>query len=179
MVQDSPYHFAQALSEICCYLSKPQESLGHSLSLFHVLCGSCNLQRIYVTSKGNHSLSFGENPSCLSYCSVQSLCFSDENAVWKTSDKYTDAENKWADPKGKRGETNGRQIDIYIRLCSSDGKEFACNAGDPGSIPGSGRSPGEGNGNLLQYSCLENPMDRGAWWAVVHGVAKSQIRLSD
>ena len=44
------------------------------------------------------------------------------------------------------------------------------NAGDPGSIPGSGRSPGEGNGNLLQYSCLENPMDRGAWWATVHGV---------
>ncbi len=45
----------------------------------------------------------------------------------------------------------------------SDGKESACNAGDPGSIPGSGRSPGEGNGNPLQYSCLENPMDRGAW----------------
>ena len=44
-------------------------------------------------------------------------------------------------------------------------KESACNAGDPGSIPGSGRSPGEGNGNPLQYSCLENPMDRGAWWA--------------
>ena len=48
------------------------------------------------------------------------------------------------------------------------------NAGDLGSIPGSGRSPGEGNGNPLQYSCLENPMDGGAWWATVHGVAKSQ-----
>ena len=46
-------------------------------------------------------------------------------------------------------------------------------------IPGSGRSPGEGNGNPLQYSCLENPMDRGAWWATVHGVAKSRTRLSD
>ena len=46
------------------------------------------------------------------------------------------------------------------------------NAGDAGSIPGSGRSPGEGNGNPLQYSCLGNPMDRGAWWATVHGVAK-------
>ena len=45
----------------------------------------------------------------------------------------------------------------------SDGKAYACNAGDPGSIPGSGRSPGEGNGNPLQYSCLENPMVRGAW----------------
>ena len=55
----------------------------------------------------------------------------------------------------------------------SDGKESASNAGDLGSIPGSGRSPGEGNGNPLQYSCLENPMDRGAWWAIVHGVAKS------
>ena len=52
-------------------------------------------------------------------------------------------------------------------------------AGDPGSTPGLGRSLGEGNGNPLQYSCLENPMDRRAWWATVHGVAKSQTRLSD
>ena len=56
--------------------------------------------------------------------------------------------------------------------CSSVGKESTCNAGDPGSIPRSGRSPGEGNGNPLQYSCLENPMDRGAWWATVHGVTR-------
>ena len=49
---------------------------------------------------------------------------------------------------------------------------------DPGSIPGSGRSPGGGRGNPLQYSCLENPMDRGAWWATVHRVSKSQLRLS-
>ena len=55
----------------------------------------------------------------------------------------------------------------------SDGKESACNAGDLGSIPGSGRSPGKRNGYLLQYSCLENLMDRGAWQATVHGVAKS------
>ena len=55
----------------------------------------------------------------------------------------------------------------------SDSKESAFNAGDPGSIPGSGRSPGEGNDNPLQYSCLGNPMDRGAWWAIVHGVTKS------
>ena len=53
-----------------------------------------------------------------------------------------------------------------------DGKESASNAGDPSSIPGSGRSPGEGHGNPLQYSCLENPTDRGAWQATVHGVAK-------
>ena len=55
----------------------------------------------------------------------------------------------------------------------SDGKESACNAEDPGSIPGLGRSLGEGNGNPLQYSYLENSMDTGAWWATVHGVAKS------
>ena len=61
---------------------------------------------------------------------------------------------------------------------SSDGKESACNAGDHGSIPKSGRSPGEGNGNPLQYSCLENPMDRGAWRATVHGVPKVRQDLA-
>ena len=59
------------------------------------------------------------------------------------------------------------------------GKESACQAGDAGSTPGSGTSPGEGNGNPLQYSCLGNPIDRGDWRATVHGVAKSQTRLSD
>ena len=54
----------------------------------------------------------------------------------------------------------------------SDGKASAYNAGDPGSIPGSGKSPGEGNGNPFQYSCLENPMDGGAWWATVPGLAE-------
>ena len=62
---------------------------------------------------------------------------------------------------------------------SSVVKASACNVGDPGSIPRLGRSPGEGNGNPLQYSFLENPMDGGAWWATVHGVTKSQTRLSD
>ena len=61
----------------------------------------------------------------------------------------------------------------------SEVKASACNAGDLGSIPGSGRSPGEGSGNLLQYSCLANPMDGGAWWATVHWVTKSQTWLSD
>ena len=64
-------------------------------------------------------------------------------------------------------------------LCGSDGKASACNAGDLGLIPGSGRSPGEGNGKPLQYSCLGNPMNGGAWQAIVHGVAKSQTQLSD
>ena len=61
----------------------------------------------------------------------------------------------------------------------SEAKASTCNVGNLGSIPGSGRSPGEGNGYPLQYSCLGNPMDRRAWWATVHGVEKSQTRLSD
>ena len=61
----------------------------------------------------------------------------------------------------------------------SDSKESACNAGDPGSVPGSGRSPGEGNGYPLPYSFLENSMDKVAWQATVHGVAKSRKQLSD
>ena len=61
----------------------------------------------------------------------------------------------------------------------ASGKESSCNAGDTGLIPGSRRSPGEGHGDPLQYSCLENPMDRGAWRAIVHGVEKSQTQLSN
>ena len=69
-------------------------------------------------------------------------------------------------------------LNIYLVLDGDypgglDRKESACNVGDLGLIPGLGRSPGGGHGNPLQYSCLENPMDRGAWWATVHGVTKS------
>ena len=67
-------------------------------------------------------------------------------------------------PGGSDGKEPAHQCSRYKRL---------------GSIPGSGRSPGGGNGNPLQYSCLEHPMDRGAWWAKVHGVTKSQTQLSD
>ena len=66
--------------------------------------------------------------------------------------------------------------DLELNSVCSEGsasKESACNAGDLGSIPGSGRSPGGGHDNPLQHSCLENPMDREAWWATVHGVTKS------
>ena len=71
-----------------------------------------------------------------------------------------------------------------IKVCYSfpgdlDGKASACSVGDPGSIPGSGRSPGDGNGNPLQYPCLENSMDGGAWQAIVRGVTKSQTWLSN
>ena len=71
---------------------------------------------------------------------------------------------------------------IYCLLCfpgGSDGKESACKAEDLGLIPEFGRSPGEGNGNPLQYSCLENSMDRGARQAIVHGVTKSRTQLSN
>ena len=72
------------------------------------------------------------------------------------------------------------QSDSIVHMCSSsDGKASACNAGDLGSIPGWGRSPGEGNENPLQYSCLENFVDRGAWRVTVHGVTNSRTRLSD
>ena len=63
---------------------------------------------------------------------------------------------------------------VIVNTGGSDGKASVYNVGDPGSIPGLGRSPGEGNGNPLQDYCLENPMDRGAWRATVHGVAKSR-----
>ena len=68
----------------------------------------------------------------------------------------------------------GREKYVEI-MHGSEVKASAFNVGDPGSIPGLGRSPGEGNGNPLQYSCLENPMDGGAWWATVHGVAESDM----
>ena len=92
--------------------------------------------------------------------------------------------------KGKKSSTKwrppGQWEKIFAKLLSvkslpgvSDRKASAYNAGDPGSVPGSGRSPGEGNGNPRQYSWLENPMDGGAWWATVHGVTKSQTWLSN
>ena len=74
------------------------------------------------------------------------------------------------------------RFDAWLEDCfpgGSDGKASACSVGDPDAILGSGRSPGEGNGSPLQYSCLENSLDGGAWWATVHGVTKSWTRLSD
>ena len=100
-------------------------------------------------------------------------------------------EREWRPRKhvGEVGHTWGKTGDLWGSSyqwlqrddfpSSSEGKASTCNAEDLGSIPGSGRSSGDGNGNPLQYSCLENPMDRGAWWATVHGVAESQTSLSD
>ena len=73
----------------------------------------------------------------------------------------------------------GKQAPRYISPVSSNSKESACDVGNPASVPGWERSPGEENGNPRQYPCLENPMDRGAWWASVHGVTQSQTRPSD
>ena len=89
----------------------------------------------------------------------------------------------WMDGERKEVERRGRAIvDKMTSLGfpgGSDSEESACNAGDPGLISGLGRSPGGGQGNPLQSSCLENFMDRGAWWAIVHGVAKSWTQLRD
>ena len=92
--------------------------------------------------------------------------------------------------KNSQQDTNGhflqnkeRLMDIENKLMvtkgGSDGKESACNARDLSLIPGLGRSPEKGNGHPLQHSCLKNSMDRGAWWATVHGVSKSQTGLSN
>ena len=74
--------------------------------------------------------------------------------------------------------TSSRSLKPYASPCGPDIKISACNTGDPGLIPGSGRSPGEGIGYPLQYTCLENSLDRGAWWNTVHRVAKSRTQLS-
>ena len=74
---------------------------------------------------------------------------------------------------------NHKSLDVVLPTGCSDSKESACTAGDLGLIPGVGQSPGRGNGNPLQDCCLENPMDTGAWQAIVHGVEKSQTQLSD
>ena len=83
------------------------------------------------------------------------------------------------DAKGSPLDIQGGIMIFVAFLGGSDGKESACNVGDLGSIPVLGRSSGGGHGNPLQYSCLENPMDRGTWWGTVHGVPKSQTQLSD
>jgi len=77
-----------------------------------------------------------------------------------------------------RGSFIGDKITPARLPSGSDGEESACHVGDQSLISGSERSPGEGNGYPLQYSCLENSMDRGAWWVTLHGVAKSGTRLN-
>ena len=80
---------------------------------------------------------------------------------------------------GERGQEGHLALSVTLRGLPQwlSGKEATCNAGDPGLILGSGRSPGGGHGNPLQYSCLENPMDRGVWGATIHGVTQSRTQL--
>ena len=80
--------------------------------------------------------------------------------------------------EGSRATEDGGQAAISLHGRSA-GKESTCSAGDPSSIPGLGRPPGEGNGSSLQYSCLENPTDRGAWQTPVHGITQSRTGLND
>ena len=87
--------------------------------------------------------------------------------IFKSTSRFKGKHCVCINLRGKRGRFPG----------GSDGKASACNAGDLGLIPGLGRSSGEGNGSPLHYSCLENSMDGEAWWATVHGVAKSQTQL--
>ena len=92
---------------------------------------------------------------------------------------------RWEWLRDKLVSTSHNLSTFYLRIClkgfpgGSEGKASACNEGDPGSIPGLGRSPGEGNGNPLQYSCLEKPMDRGAWQLQFMGSQKSWKRLTN
>ena len=108
---------------------------------------------------------------CLSLCEVP--------RSWYTQGWFDPSERLWWE-WGLILNVNSPLLPFCLGFSAgSDGKASACNAGDPGPIPGLGRSPGEGNGNPLQYSCLENSMDGGAWWATVNGVTKSRSRLSD
>ena len=88
-----------------------------------------------------------------------------QNAWWIESMLEEQWQRGWTRELGLATKKNCHNLKVVVFLCGSDCKESACNAGDPGSIPGSGRSPGEGNSNPLQYSYLENPKDREAWWA--------------
>ena len=101
-----------------------------------------------------------------------------ETSQWETrSENWTDFEEREAKVNflmSTEPSSNNASYTSKGLPCNSNGKESACNAGDPGSIPGLGRSSGEGHGNPLQYSCLEKPMDRGACRAIVHGVAESR-----
>ena len=91
---------------------------------------------------------------------------------WRISSGGSPFYREWSSPAGVEMAV-GNWFDWFCLPGGSDSKESACNVADLGLIPGSGRSPGEGNSKPLQYSCLENPTDGGAWWATVHGVAES------
>ena len=137
-------------------LSVFQIHSGHPLHLGHQL-PSAHVRRVGVMGRGTGTLLVLDSPSTL------------------ISDWFMDALGRFGGPFWFLAQTDS----LLWWTCGLDGKEYACNARDPGLIRGTGRSLAEGNGNPLQYSCLENSMDRGAWQAIVHGVSKSWTQLSN
>ena len=118
-------------------------------------------------------------PGSVSASATSPLCVADDS-LWELSFPQTsggDQHTAYWSPKHQ--EMGQHLMDVMCFLGGSEGQESDGNAEDPGSIPALGRSPGGGHGNTLQCSCLGNPMDREAWRATVHGVTKSQTRLSD
>ena len=129
-----------------------------------------SLMRVYCTCP--------QNPGCHVSCQL-TLCSS---AGKKKKNPPTSCRrprfNSWIRKIPWKGD--GLPTPVFLGFPrGSDGKESICNARDLGSIPGLGRSPGRGHGNPVQSSCLENPMDRGAWWATVHGVTNSHTQRTD
>ena len=130
------------------------------------LCGPDSMSQVYLQLDTKHMSSLLVSPS-----------EGQKRKKWRQENRKTDKEGGNTKTSGEYRE--GRKEKQTGFPGGSDDKASAYNAGDPGSIPGSGRSPGEGNGTPLQYSCLENPMDGGAWQATVYGVPKSRTRLRD
>ena len=120
-----------------------------------------------------------EHVFCGTLLTLPCTCVNEWHAPCDASEEPCSAVLRWPHRAHSRN-LSAVNTDLPMTfLGGSDSKASAYNARDLGSIPGLGRSPREGNGNPLPYSCLENPMDGGAWWATVHGVSKSQTRLSD
>ena len=142
--------------------------------------------KLWIKTKGSfHQDSFKMNTHKHTHTHTHRETHTGIKQTFLSNNKPQRAEAKRQQGDHKHPEVSNLSTWVTDTVISAPGKwcpllqESACNAGDLGSIPGSGRSPGEGNGNPLQYSCLENPMDRGTWWATVHGVTKSWTQLSD
>ena len=120
-----------------------------------------------IRTKGDFCLL--KKPSILAYLLKQEIRIKEKRVGEKgRRSSVVQARFQWA------GMSLNSSDKVLLTHCGSDGKESACSAGDLGSVPGSGRVPGEGNGRPLQYSCLENPMNRGAWRATIHGITQNR-----
>ena len=146
------------------YIENPKDSIRKLLELiseFSKVAGyKINIQKSLAFLYTDNEKSEREIKESISFIiATKRIKYLGINLPNETKELYTESYD-----------TNERNLGFP---CSSVGKESACSAGDPCSIPGLGRSPGEGSGNPLQYPCLENLMDRGVWWTAVHGVGKS------